>query len=63
MPGTRLTTRREQIDPRHLPVQVAFRCPFWYREQLIDEANRLDLTVPTLVTTILESVITPKPPK
>lgn len=62
MPGTKLTTPREKTDPRYMRVQICFRVPYWYREQMIDEANHYDTTVPQLILSILEDAIPPAPP-
>lgn len=50
-------------DPRELAVQVSIRMPFWYREQLIDEAANMKVTVPQLALDAIERVYVPKPPK
>lgn len=48
-------------DPTELPVQIAFRVPFWYREQLIREASKHHVSVTQLVTAAVKTVIKPEP--
>lgn len=44
-------------------MQVSIRMPFWYREQLADEAQALRKSVPEIVLDALQRQIIPKPPK
>lgn len=46
-------------DPRDVGVQVQFRCPFWYREQLNEMARARGLTLSELVVTTIEASIPP----
>jgi hypothetical protein len=62
MPPTKLTIPRRAMDPRYNRVQINIKIPWWYREQLIDEANRFDLTVPRLVKQVIEAAVPPDPP-
>jgi predicted HicB family RNase H-like nuclease len=50
-------------DPRELAVQISIRIPFWYREQLLTEAQGQHVSLPALVTDALERVYKPQPPK
>lgn len=59
------TPRTSSLDPRdplEIPVQISFRVPFFYREQLIDEANNLRVSLPNLCADALERVYPPKRP-
>lgn len=49
-------------DPNNVAVQISFRLPFWYREQLLNEANKQHVSIPTLVLDTLERTYTPEPP-
>ena len=53
----------DYTDPRDLAVQISIRIPFWYREQLINEAATQRVTVPNLVTDAVQRVYKPLPPK
>jgi hypothetical protein len=46
-------------DPRDVGVQIQFRCPFWYRAQLMDMARERGLTLSEFVVTTIESAIPP----
>jgi hypothetical protein len=60
----RTTTRRvsNPPDPQDVSVQISFRVPFFYREQLIDEANNLRVSLPNLIVDAVERVYPPKRP-
>lgn len=47
-------------DPRELPVQVSIRLPYWYREQLEEQALKTGYTLPGMVLVALEKVYPPK---
>jgi hypothetical protein len=49
-------------DPREVAVQVSFRLPWWYREQLAQEAAKYKVSVPELVLAAVEHAYDPKPP-
>jgi len=49
-------------DPQELPVQISFRVPFWYREQL-REASGNQHTLNELIVAAVTKVHTPRPPK
>jgi hypothetical protein len=49
-------------DPSDVQVQISFRLPFWYREQLIAEAAKLGVSLPTLVLETMERTYAPQPP-
>jgi hypothetical protein len=57
------TPVRGGTDPNQVQVQIAFRVPFWYREQLIKEASKHSVSVTQLVTAAVKSVIKPIAPK
>lgn len=50
-------------DPRFVSVQLQFRVPFWYKQQLMKEAHKKGTNVPALVRQALEASIVPDPPK
>jgi hypothetical protein len=53
----------DHTDPRELAVQVSLRMPFWYREQLIEEARVLGKSVPEVALDAIQRQIIPKPPR
>lgn len=53
----------DPTDPRELAVQISFRLPFWYREQLASEAAATRVTIPNLVLDAVQRVYKPVPPK
>jgi hypothetical protein len=53
----------DHTDPRQLAVQISIRMPFWYREQLMDEARAAGVTLPHLALDAIERVYVPKPIK
>ena len=56
------TTHRAPTDPQDIAVQISFRVPFFYREQLIDEAAAARVTLPNLIVDAVERVYPPKRP-
>lgn len=57
VPLTRPT--RTPRDPSEVSVQISFRLPFWYREQLAEEANKLDCGMPQFVLEALQRQFPP----
>jgi hypothetical protein len=53
----------DPTDPRQLAVQVSIRMPFWYREQLLEEARLMNKTIPEVALDAIQRQIIPKPPK
>jgi hypothetical protein len=53
---------RQVQDPRNLSVQISFRMPFWYKEQLADQAAGFNMTLPMFILDIVERSVEPKPP-
>lgn len=53
----------DHTDPRQLAVQISIRMPFWYREQLADEARQTGVSLPQLALDAIERVYVPKPVK
>jgi hypothetical protein len=47
-------------NPRDISVQVQFRCPFWYREQLAMLAASRGISLSELVVNIVEDAVEPK---
>jgi len=43
-------------------MQIAFRVPYWYWEQLSNEADDLRVSIPTLVVDAIQRVYKPKSP-
>lgn len=56
-----MSTRRkiDHTDPTEVAVQVSLRMPFWYREQLADEANQMHTTIPALMLDAVQRVYKP----
>jgi len=50
-------------DPRWISVQMNIRMPFWYRQQLEDEAETMHMPVNALILDALERVYKPHEPK
>ena len=51
---------RARIDPLDIPVQLNIRIPYHYREQLVDEARRLNISLNRLVTNALVRALPPE---
>jgi hypothetical protein len=52
----------QTTDPQELSVQISFRVPFWYREQL-RELSGSQQTLNELIVAAVTKVHTPRPPK
>jgi len=59
-PRTKLAPRR--ADPADINVQVTIRIPFWYREQLIAEADALHVAPSALIVDAVQRIYPPKRP-
>lgn len=57
----RVPTGRE--GPEWVSVQMQIRVPYWRREQLIDEARALGVTLASLLSDAVDRVYPPEPPK
>jgi hypothetical protein len=54
--------KRQTRDSRTVPVQVAFRVPYWYWAQLDEKANELKVSVPTLIADAVQRTYKPIEP-
>ena len=57
-----MKVKEAQRGPEWTAVQMQIRVPWWRREQLIDEARTLGVTLPVLLVDAVDRVFPPKPP-
>jgi len=58
-----MAIRARNKGPEWTPVQLQIRVPYWRREQLMDEAKALGISLANLLGDAVDRVYPPAPPK
>ena len=56
------TLHPNRMDPQDVNVQQTVRIPFWYREQLLAEADALRVPISQLLIDAIQRIYPPKRP-